>query len=87
MGYLGLVLCLVDQTGFPSGLNNGREERCGSPPGHWSVSVGVEIENSFGDGVGGRNDGEGLWLMGLLDVDELAVIIFVDSPVRDFFFL
>ena len=24
--------------------------------------------------------------MGLLDVDELAVIIFVDSPVRDFFF-
>ena len=85
MGYLGLALCL-DQTGFPSRLNNGREERCGSPPEHWSVSVGVGIENSFGVGVGGRNDGKGLWMIGLLDVDELAVIIFVDSPVRDFVF-
>ena len=25
-------------------------------------------------------------MMGLLVVDDLAVIIFVDSPVRDFFF-
>ena len=65
-------------------LNNGREERCGSPPEHWTVSDGVEIENSA---VGLGLVEEGLWLMGFLVVDELVVIIFVDSPVRDFSFI
>jgi hypothetical protein len=60
----------------------------GSPSAaHWrSLLKGLGVENSVVElGVGCRTCRR-LWLMGLLIVAVLVVIIFVDSPVRDFFF-
>jgi hypothetical protein len=82
LGCLGLVPCFVGQSGFlPSWLNNGKEERYGSPPAHWSVGDGVEIEASlFGGGGGlvGRRVG-GCCIGG-------SDYYFVDTPVRVFQF-